>query len=208
MLASADVANGCGTATSIASHMRRPLEMDSGELLTRWTVRIAMICYGLSIAMRLSRRSPASQSTSPDERRIPSAVVALWSIGCAFYLAHFYFAFKYFMRWSHAVAVEHTAVRSAEVVGLRFGGGIYFNYAFTAVWLFDAAWMLCAPDRYARRPRWYDYVVHGFMGFMAFHAVVTFGPSPTRWYGVAACVLLAAIWLRARSQREPRSATA
>lgn len=202
MLAPASVANGCGAASSIAKHFRRTIEMDSGELLTRWTVRIAMICYGLSIGLRLSRTSSA------DAKRIPNAVVALWSTGCAFYLAHFYFAFKYFMRWSHAVAVEHTAVRSAEVVGLRFGGGIYFNYAFTVVWLIDAAWMLFAADGYARRPRWYDYVLHGFMGFMAFHAVVTFGPSPTRWYGVAACVVLAAIWLRARSQREPREATA
>lgn len=164
--------------------------MDSGELLTRWTARIAMILYALSLARRLRRRSREPDATA----------AALWAAGCGIYLAHFACAFAFYMRWSHAVAVEHTAVRSGEVVGWRFGAGIYFNYVFTAIWLVDSIWMLAGRASYARRPRWYDYVVQGYMGFMALNGVIVFGPSPTREIGAVALVVLGAIWWRARTR--------
>src|SRR5882757_9463547 len=122
--------------------------METGELLTRWTVRIAMGCYALSLGRRIvegslgveqggRERGPSSalRAPSPGGRRISSVAVSLWYVGCMVYLVHLACAFRFFHHWSHAAAVEHTAIRSAEVVGLRFGGGIWFNYLFTAVWL-------------------------------------------------------------------------
>jgi MYXO-CTERM domain-containing protein len=165
--------------------------VETGELLTRWTARIAMIFYALALARRLRT----------DWRHPDATAAALWGVGCGVYLAHFAAAFGFYMRWSHAVAVAHTAVRSAEVVGLRFGGGIYFNYVFTAVWLVDALWMIAGRASYARRPRWYDYIVHGYMGFMALNGVIVFGPSPTREIGAVALVILLALWWRSRRYR-------
>lgn len=173
-------------------------EMDSGELLTRWTVRIAVACYAFSLARRLS---------DPD-RRPDTTAAALWGVGCAFYVVHVGCAFHFFHHGSHAAAVEHTALRSAEVVGFRFGGGIYFNYLFTAVWLGDASWMLARSDRYARRPRWYDLIVHGYMAFIVVNATVVFGPSPTRWIGAAAMVVLFVLWRRSRGRAGERRAEA
>lgn len=146
-----------------------------------------MVFYALCLARRLRT-----------SWREPDAIAAaLWGVGCGVYLAHFACAFGYYMRWSHAAAVAHTAVRSAEVVGLRFGGGIYFNYVFTAFWLIDALWMIAGRASYARRPRWYDVVVHGYMAFMALNGVIVFGPSPTREIGAVALVVLVALWWRA-----------
>ena len=30
--------------------------------------------------------------------------------------------------WSHAAALEHTANQTQDVVGVHWGGGLYFNY--------------------------------------------------------------------------------
>ena len=165
--------------------------METGELLTRWTARIAMMLYALSLARRLN-----TGWRTPDK-----TAAALWAAGCGVYLAHFACAFGFYMRWSHAVAFQHTAVRSAEVVGWRFGGGIFFNYAFTAVWLVDAIWMIAGRASYARRPRSYDLLVHGYMAFMALNGVIVFGPSPTREIGAVVLVGLVARWFRSRRQR-------
>ncbi len=48
-------------------------------------------------------------------------------------------------RWSHAAAYAHTATQVAAGVGLNWGGGIYANYAFTALWLVEVGWWWAAP---------------------------------------------------------------
>jgi len=206
MLASRSFANGDDARLRLAKTIFLPLrhlrsiKMDSGELLTRWTARIAMIFYALSLAERLRKRSDSSAtSDAPD-----SLAAALWAAGCGVYLAHLASAFGYYLDWSHTKGLAFTAVRSEEIVGWRFGGGIYFNYAFTVVWLVDALWMIAGRASYARRPGWYDVVVHSFMAFMAFNGVVVFGPSPTREIGAVAVVVLVALWWRSR----PRMQTA
>lgn len=166
--------------------------MDTGELLTRWTVRVAMTSYALSLGIRLTNGSRGRRDG------VARIAAALWGIGCAFYIVHVTCAFAYFHHWSHAAALEHTAVRSAEVVGVRFGGGLYFNYLFTALWIGDAAWMLFGRDGYRRRSKCYDLAMHGFLLFMVVNAVVVFGPSSTRWIGAVATVVLLALWVRAR----------
>lgn len=203
MLASRSFANGDDArlrpAKTIFLPLRhlRSIKMDSGELLTRWTARIAMIFYALSLAQRLRTRSDSS-ATSATSAAPDALAAALWAVGCGVYLAHLAAAFGYYLHWSHTEGVAFTAVRSEQIVGWRFGGGIYFNYAFTIVWLVDVLWMIAGRASYARRPGWYDLVVHGFMAFMAFNGVVVFGPSPTREVGAVAVVVLIAIWWRSR----------
>jgi hypothetical protein len=73
------------------------------------------------------------------KRRDPAARLA-WTLACAFYLMHVAAAFQFHHHWSHLAAYRETAQQTAEVFGLNWGGGLYFNYAFTIVWIADALW--------------------------------------------------------------------
>jgi len=74
--------------------------------------------------------------------------------------------------------------------------GLYLNYVFTVVWVADAAWWLLSAASYARRPRWINATVHGFMAFMFFNATVVFGKGATRWLGAAVTAGLLTLRLR------------
>ncbi len=160
--------------------------MDTGELLTRWTGRIAMALYIASLA---------SRTFSPRWSRLA------WTAGCGLYLLHVVCAFEYYHHWSHAEAYASTARQTAATVGLDWGGGLYANYAFTLVWLADAVWWWRGMESYHARPRWIEWAVQGFLGFIAFNATVVFASGFSRWLGVAGCVLLAAVWISARKVR-------
>jgi hypothetical protein len=161
-----------------------------GELATRWTVRLALAGYFLGGALR------ASNGHSPPRRRL--AQVA-WSLGCLFYLAHVACAFQFYHGWSHAAACQHTAERTAELTGWNWGGGIYFNYVFTLVWLADALVWWRRGDRPSRP--WLEVATQGFLWFMVFNATVIFGQGAIRWFGLAGCVVLVVSWLYPRRWR-------
>src|SRR5579862_2549129 len=99
--------------------------METGEILTRWTVRVAVVLYVASLATR---------GYSPHWSRVA------WTVGCLTYLLHVVCAFEYYHHWSHDEAYAFTAQQTATVVGLDWGGGLYLNYAFTLVWLADVVW--------------------------------------------------------------------
>jgi hypothetical protein len=147
-----------------------------------WTIRIAGILYVIAIAQMIRRR--------------PARVY--WIVGCAFYLAHVAAAFHYAYHWSHAVAVQETARQTEALFGLNWGGGIWFNYAFTAIWTADAFWWLIAPGSRQSRPAWIDTAVHSFMAWMFVNGAIVFPRGPARWIaaGLAAALLL--VWRRSR----------
>jgi len=146
---------------------------------TRWTIWIALALYVAALGAR-----PASRLRQ-----------WAWTLGCLFYLAHVAAAFHFYHHWSHAAAYQHTARRTAEVMGLDWGGGLYWNYAFTLVWLGDVIWMWLR----LRRPRWAGAAVQGFLAFMVFNATVVFETGPIRWLGLAATVgLLSTLLIRRR----------
>jgi hypothetical protein len=159
--------------------------VDVGESLTRWTVRLALGCYVLGVVLPwLSRPTPRGQ------------VLArwAWTVGCLAFLAHVWCAFQFYHGWSHAAAYEETARRTAQLFGLAWGGGLYFNYAFTAVWVGDVLWWWRGLERYSARPRWVRIALHSFFGFMAFNATVVFGTGVVRWLGLCVCLGLAGLW--------------
>jgi hypothetical protein len=159
--------------------------MESGELLTRWTVRLALALYVTALAIRILAQGRQSRF---DLARY------LWTAGCVAFLLHVACAFHFFHLWSHAAAYAETARQTTEVVGIDWGGGLYANYAFVLVWLADAVWWWVNPDRYLSRPRWVEWAVQSFMAFIAFNATVVFGSGAIRWFGLAGCVLLAAMF--------------
>jgi hypothetical protein len=160
--------------------------MNTGELLTRWSVRIAVVLYVVALASR---------------RRFPITSRLSWTSGCLAYLLHVLAAFHYYHHWSHDAAFESTRRQTAEVAGLDWGGGLYVNYAFTLVWCLDVVWWWAAPDRYWKRPRWIDWAVHLFLGFVVFNATVVFASGFSRWIGIVASLALPIALLWARRER-------
>jgi hypothetical protein len=152
--------------------------MDFGILWTRWTVRVAIAFYVASLA---------SRGNSPKWSR------AGWTAGCLAYLLHVACAFQYYHHWTHAEAYAFAAQQTADVAGLNWGGGLYVNYAFTLVWVTDVCWWWGGMERYLARPRLIECAVQGFLGFIAFNATVVFATGFSRWFGLAACVLLVVI---------------
>jgi hypothetical protein len=162
--------------------------MDSGELLTRWTVRLAVVLYAIGLGLRA--------------RGWPAAARLAWTGGCLFFLLHVACAFQFYHHWSHRAAFAATARQTAEVVGLIWGGGLYANYAFALVWAADVVWWWCNSQTYHKRPRAVEWAVQGFLAFIVFNATVVFGSAAVRWLGLAACLVLVILLLsRKRTER-------
>ena len=85
--------------------------MDKGELLTRWTVRVALALYVLSLTLRIS---------AAGRRRRLEIARLFWAAGCAAFLLHTVSAFHFYHHWSHHAAYAATARQTAEVVGLTW----------------------------------------------------------------------------------------
>lgn len=117
----------------------------------------------------------------------------VWLLGAGVYLGHVAAAFGIHHGWSHAAAYDWTAVRTDTLVGLDWGGGIWVNYAFTAIWVGEGIWWRLWPARYARRPRPWTTAVRGVFGFMIANGAIVFVDSPRRLLGVA--VLAALVWI-------------
>src|SRR5579864_6913663 len=145
--------------------------MDWEGLLIRWTIRVALIFYFLSITALLIYRRASRRCLM---RRTRWA----WTIGGIFYLLHVAAAFQFFHHWSHRHAYAYTAQRTEQVVGLAWGGGLYVNYAFTAAWILDIIWWWTDWRSYVKRPRWIGAALHAFMFFIVFNAIFfAIGPS-------------------------------
>ena len=158
--------------------------MATGEFFVRWTVRVALALYVAGIVLRVRAGG----------RRcwlVPARLA--WAAGCAVFFVHVACAFQFFHSWSHRAAYDETARQTAAVVGLAWGGGLYVNYAFAAVWAADACWWLSWPHRYQARSWVVEAAVQGFLAFVAFNATVVFGTGVIRWAGLAAALLLAAL---------------
>jgi hypothetical protein len=149
-------------------------------LVTLWTVRAACVFYVCALALWIVRR--------PEPARV------FWTVGWLCFLGHVAAAFAQHYRWSHQVAYAETARQTADLFGFRWGGGLYFNYAFTAVWTADVAWMWWRPAGYRSRPRWIGTAVYWFMAFMFFNGAVVFASGPIRWLGLGATAVLVLLW--------------
>ena len=124
------------------------------------------------------------------------SVRGIWSCACLLYLAHVASAFQFWHGWSHAEACAHTATQVAAVVGLNWGGGIYANYAFTALWLVEVAWWWAAPVSYENRPSGVIFTVRAIFLFMIVNGAVVFVTGSMRWVGAGLVAALLVAWRR------------
>ena len=162
--------------------------MLSARVLTYTSAHIAAIFYVAACTLLLR-----------DKRRIHDRWSRLiWTIGCIFYVTHVALAFHSFYHWSHDEAYGETARQSAALLGFAWGGGLYFNYLFTVVWMVDTAWWWKGIEAYRRRARWIGLWIQGFMAFIFFNAVAVFPQGPVRYAGIAAALFLLWMWWRGR----------
>ena len=122
---------------------------------------------------------------------IPPAEVArrrsAWRLEWAAYVAlcfHTAAAFHFHHDWSHARAVAATARQTEEILGLGFGGGIFFNYAVLILWPLALA-LPGAPLANGRRccSRFVT-IVNVYVAFLFFQGVVVFGQGMVRIWGL------------------------
>ena len=163
--------------------------------MIEWTIWLALGFYFLALILDLLG------ARSLGCRRFGRLV---WTAGCAFAWAHLAAAFNFVHGWSHAHAAEETARRTAELMGWSFGGEIYFNYAFVAVWTGDVAWRWLAPHSYAERAALISLTVHGFLLFIVVNATIVFEQGPVRIATTAALALLTAVAVGRFSRRVGR----
>ena len=151
-----------------------------GELLLRAAIIAATLAYTGAEWLRF--RHPAAWRASR----------VAWTLGAGLLVLHSAAAFHVRHRWSHADALASTAAQTAALTGLHWGGGLYFNYGFIALWMVDAAWWWVRPASYpARNGRWRAASTVAFL-FMFANGTVVFAHGAMRAFG-AACVAAAAL---------------
>ena len=175
--------------------------METGEFLTRATIWITIGAYTVgSVVFALAR----------GRSRWDSATRVLWTIGVVSLIGHFICAYQFYHHWSHELAYIDTARQTDEVTGLNWGGGLFINYAFLAIWAIDVSWWwLRGLNSYRTRPWPLVAAWHGFFVFMLFNATVVFKDGVVRWVGFVICLILLLSWARiARHGLSPMLKTA
>jgi hypothetical protein len=121
---------------------------------------------------------------------------AAWTLGAVLASVHAAVAFAVFYGGSHEVARVETMRQTEALTGVRFGGGIYVNYAFLAIWIGDAAWWWASPGWRSMRPRAVDAAIRGFIFFIMVNGAVVFADGLARVLGGVAVAAVAVAWLR------------
>ncbi len=119
---------------------------------------------------------------------------AIWTVGAGAIIVHAVAVFHYVHHWSHDAAIAHTARQTAALTGLNWGGGLYVNYAFIALWVGDAMLWWRDRSRYERRSiAWRDALLAIFV-FMFVNGGIVFAHGPARAVGLIAVGV--ALWAR------------
>ena len=158
----------------------------SASPLVALTIWIALALYAAGEHGRA--RQPAAAWARP-----------VWLLGALAYLAHVAVAFGVHHDWSHAAAYAYTAARTDTLLGLDWGGGLWVNYAFSAIWVGEGLWWQLRPAHYARRHHAWRTSVRGAFLFMIANGAVIFVEGPRRLLGVGMLAVLVWIWSRGAS---------
>jgi hypothetical protein len=108
--------------------------------------------------------------------------------------AHIVIAMGHHHHWSHASAIEETARQTASVYGVAWGGGVYVNYLFVAVWLAYLWRWWTPPARGVTRSPVIVWGLRAFFFMIIFNATVVFAVTRMRAAGIVLSIALALIW--------------
>ncbi|HEY2839585.1 MAG TPA: hypothetical protein VGJ26_10565 [Pirellulales bacterium] len=163
---------------------------ETGEMLTRNTVRLSLFWYATAICLMMRLRLEDWRGTTALGR----IARWCWTLGLVTFLVHLGVAFHFYHQWSHAHAFDHTR----EVSGI--GEGIYISYLFTWLWAADVAWWWTSPVTYVGRTPWIGRALHPFMLFIVFNGMVIYESGPIRWVGLVMFAVLAVAWWQSRGR--------
>ena len=136
----------------------------------------------------------AGQRTAVLTGRAPAWAWPVWCLGALAGAIHALLAFEIRYDWSHQQALRATADQTAAVYGLRWGGGLYINYAFLAAWLADAAWWRLDPSGFLSRPAIVSTAFRAFSFIVLVNAAVIFAAPSRRVVGLILIAGLAWTW--------------
>ena len=142
-----------------------------------------------------------------DAGRVP-APLTWWAcaIGVLLLVVHIAVAMAVAHNWSHQASVDATARQALAVYGLDWGGGVYANYAFAAVWLFEVIrWRIRSATPTPRHAPTV-WAIRVFYLVMILNAAVIFAPAPRRFAGAAMLLFLLWIWRPAKMRSSEFSA--
>ena len=153
-----------------------------------WTIWLALLLFA---AGEFGRRRIRTGGSAPWAWWVfvAGALLCALHIGVAMTTAH---------AWSHAAAIAATARQTMAVYGVNWGGGVFVNYAFVAVWLLDA-W------RWRRRPvdndRVMTWMTRIFFLVIILNGAVIFAAGTRRIAGALLVAWLLWIWRPAGTSR-------
>ena len=118
-----------------------------------------------------------------------------WSaIGIVAGVVHSLIAFDSVYHWDHALAVELTASRAAELYGIAWAGSLYVNYLFLAWWATDTVWWALSPDSFIRRASAIEWLWRLLVLTMVVNGAVIFASPTGRIAGVPLTAALLWAW--------------
>lgn len=160
--------------------------------IVAWTARVSIACYlTWAVAAILRKRGSAGGGLA----------LGVYAAGWVCMVAHVAAAFEFVHGWSHAAAWEHTARQTAEVTGIDWGGGLYFNDALVLIWGGDLVWRISARKTRTQPPFAWTIFVQAYLIFMIFNATVVFGPRGWIWTACGLAVSLGgALFAKSRLQ--------
>jgi hypothetical protein len=119
-----------------------------------------------------------------------------WTVGAILSAVHLLAAMHLVHGWSHDAALRATALQTAALTGLDWGGGLYINYLFIAFWLIDAGWWWVVPDRFLSRTRIHAGVIRAVFIFMFVNGAVIFARGAGRIVGILAIGTVCWAWFK------------
>lgn len=149
------------------------------------TIWIALLLF---VAAEAGRRRGFSRDSPPAwawPAFVAGAVLATIHVLLAMSIAH---------GWSHNSAVAATAAQTKTVYGLDWGGGVFANYAFVAVWAFDAWRWRARVARLSAGPDWLTWTIRVFFFVMMLNGAVIFVAGPRGILGAGMVAALVWIW--------------
>ncbi len=159
--------------------------MDVVDVLLFGSIWLSLAAWTAAECTRLASRQAAGHERTA--RR-------LWTVGVVLAWLHVALAFHFRHDWSHAKALAETARQSEELLGFRFGEGVYVNYAFLVVWAADGLWWWWRPASFYARPAVLDGAIRVFLLFVFVNGAIVFAQGAVRAFGILAVLALGLAW--------------
>ena len=122
------------------------------------------------------------------------------ALGALLLVIHIVIAMGVRHDWHHASAISATAAQTKSVYGIDWGGGLFVNYIFAAVWIGELVARRYAPAWFAGRSRGFLWMLRAFYFVIIFNAAVVFAAGWRRVLGGAVVAVLLLSW-RGQAQR-------